>query len=75
MRNIWYYNDNSITHLDNELPEYIMIMVANKKTQSQMTDDLSLFLNHKTTTFTKWLDELIKKLESTEIPKKVIPGF
>ena len=50
-------------------------MVANKKTQSQMTDDLSLFLNHKTTTFTKWLDELIKKLESTEIPKKVIPGF
>lgn len=39
---------------DDELPDYIMVMVANKKTQKQMTDDLSLFLGGNTEKFTSW---------------------
>ena len=40
--------------IDDELPDYIMVMVANKKTQQQMTDDLSLFLATNTEKFTAW---------------------
>ncbi|ESO00782.1 hypothetical protein HELRODRAFT_82696 [Helobdella robusta] len=32
-----------------------MVMVANKKTQKQMDDDLNLFLGPNTTKFTTWL--------------------
>lgn len=39
---------------DEELPDYIMVMVANKKTPQQMTDDLSLFLGNNTVKFTAW---------------------
>uniref|UniRef100_A0A8C9QIH7 Zinc finger CCCH domain-containing protein 14 n=1 Tax=Spermophilus dauricus TaxID=99837 RepID=A0A8C9QIH7_SPEDA len=37
-----------------ELPDYIMVMVANKKSQDQMTEDLSLFLGNNTIRFTVW---------------------
>ncbi|NXO72968.1 ZC3HE protein, partial [Phainopepla nitens] len=40
--------------LDEELPDYIMVMVANKKSQEQMTEDLSLFLGNNTVRFTVW---------------------
>lgn len=40
--------------LDEELPDYIMVMVANKKTSQQMADDLSLFLGNNTIKFTAW---------------------
>ena len=40
--------------LDEELPDYIMVMVANKKNSAQMADDLSLFLGPNTTKFTTW---------------------
>ena len=39
---------------DDELPDYIMVMVANKKTKEQMTDDLNLFLGNNTEKFTTW---------------------
>ena len=39
---------------DEELPDYIMVMVANKKTSQQMGDDLSLFLGGNTIKFTVW---------------------
>lgn len=42
--------------LDDELPDYIMVMVANKKTPQQMADDLSLFLGSNTAKFTAWYD-------------------
>lgn len=42
--------------LDEELPDYIMVMVANKKTSQQMADDLSLFLGNNTIKFTTWYD-------------------
>ncbi|XP_052275626.1 uncharacterized protein LOC127874958 isoform X1 [Dreissena polymorpha] len=51
-------------YVDDELPDYIMVMVANKKTQRQMTDDLSLFLSSNTEKFTSWLHGLLKKLQS-----------
>lgn len=43
--------------LDEELPDYIMVMVANKKTSQQMADDLSLFLGNNTIKFTAWYDQ------------------
>jgi len=44
----------TICFVDDELPDYIMVMVANKKTEAQMTEDLSLFLGHHTDKFTSW---------------------
>ncbi|XP_053398627.1 uncharacterized protein LOC123523941 [Mercenaria mercenaria] len=51
-------------YVDDELPDYIMVMVANKKSQKQMTEDLSLFLGGNTDKFTIWLHGLLKKLQS-----------
>ncbi|XP_014242609.1 zinc finger CCCH domain-containing protein 14 [Cimex lectularius] len=50
-------------HIDNELPDYVMVLVANKKTQKQMEEDLLLFLGENTKLFTNWLHEVLKKLE------------
>lgn len=44
-------------NVDEELPDYIMVMVANKKTSQQMADDLSLFLGNNTIKFTAWYVE------------------
>ncbi|XP_047429183.1 zinc finger CCCH domain-containing protein 14 isoform X2 [Mugil cephalus] len=51
-------------YIDEELPDYIMVMVANKKTSEQMTDDLSLFLGNNTIKFTTWLHGVLEKLRS-----------
>lgn len=51
-------------YIDEELPDYIMVMVANKKTSQQMTDDLSLFLGNNTVKFTLWLQGVLEKLRS-----------
>ncbi|XP_069592556.1 zinc finger CCCH domain-containing protein 14 isoform X1 [Ranitomeya imitator] len=51
-------------YVDEELPDYIMVMVANKKSQDQMTDDLSLFLGNNTSRFTTWLQGVLDKLRS-----------
>ncbi|XP_075187172.1 zinc finger CCCH domain-containing protein 14 isoform X2 [Anomaloglossus baeobatrachus] len=53
-----------LQELDEELPDYIMVMVANKKSQDQMTDDLSLFLGNNTARFTTWLQGVLDKLRS-----------
>ena len=50
-------------YVDDELADYIMVMVANKKSQQSMTDDLSLFLGSNTEKFTSWLISLLKKLQ------------
>ena len=39
---------------DDELPEYIMVMIANKRTKPQMVDDLHLFLNDDAPKFVNW---------------------
>ncbi|XP_031990635.1 zinc finger CCCH domain-containing protein 14 isoform X9 [Hylobates moloch] len=51
-------------YVDEELPDYIMVMVANKKSQDQMTEDLSLFLGNNTIRFTIWLHGVLDKLRS-----------
>ncbi|KAJ8913036.1 hypothetical protein NQ315_002052 [Exocentrus adspersus] len=50
-------------YVDDELPDYIMVMVANKRTKSQMNEDLNLFLSTKTSTFVDWLHVVLKKLK------------
>lgn len=39
---------------DEELPDYIMVMLANKRSKEQMTEDLVLFLGANTALFTDW---------------------
>lgn len=53
--------------VDDELPDYIMVMVANKRTKSQMNEDLQLFLNTKTKTFVEWLQIVLKKLKQVTV--------
>ena len=48
-------------YVDDELPDYIMVMVANNRTKSQMEEDLGLFLNNNTTAFTNWLHAVLEK--------------
>ncbi|XP_071394086.1 zinc finger CCCH domain-containing protein 14 isoform X1 [Centroberyx affinis] len=54
-------------YVDEELPDYIMVMVANKKTSQQMADDLSLFLGNNTIKFTAWLHGVLEKLRSVPV--------
>ncbi|RCN50961.1 hypothetical protein ANCCAN_02974 [Ancylostoma caninum] len=51
-------------YVDDELPEYIMVMIANKKEKNQMKDDLNLFLGKCTNKFVDWLFELFERLQS-----------
>lgn len=49
--------------VDDELPEYIMILVANQRSKAQIEKDLSLFLRNDTVNFTNWLWELLNNLK------------
>ena len=49
--------------VDDELIDYIMVMAANKKEESQMARDLLPFLEEDTIKFTSWLQKVLKKLE------------
>ena len=40
--------------VDDELPEYIMVMIANKRTKEQMVSDLNLFLSDEAEKFVSW---------------------
>ena len=51
-------------HVDEELPDYILVMVANRRSKAQMCADLSLFLGSHTESFTDWLHLVFQKLES-----------
>lgn len=55
-------------YVDDELPDYIMVMIANHKTGEHMADDLRLFLNENTDGFVEWLVQVLAKL------KKVTAG-
>jgi len=41
--------------VDEELPDYIMVMVANKKEKNRMKNDLLLFLGKNSGVFVDWL--------------------
>lgn len=56
---------------DEELPDYILVMVVNKKSRQQMHEDLYLFLENCTTPFVDWLhDQVLKKLQKVTVAKK-----
>ncbi|XP_064601651.1 zinc finger CCCH domain-containing protein 14-like isoform X2 [Liolophura sinensis] len=57
-------------YVDEELPDYIMVMVANKKSQAAMTEDLNLFLGANTEKFTLWLQNLLVRLQSISVSSK-----
>lgn len=52
---------------DDELPDYVMVMVANKRTRTQMEDDLQLFLGDNTELFVNWLHQVLKKLQEVTV--------
>lgn len=54
-------------YVDDELPDYIMVMIANKRTKSQMKEDLSLFLSTETSFFVEWLHIVLKKLKQVHV--------
>ncbi|XP_034238752.1 zinc finger CCCH domain-containing protein 14 [Thrips palmi] len=54
-------------YVDDELPDYIMVMVANKRSRQQMEDDLQLFLGDSTSTFTAWLHTVLNKLQQVTV--------
>merc|ERR1712194_417745 len=64
--------------IDDDLPNYIMIMMANRKTKKEMTEALTLFLNDRTEEFTTWLYQMLdnirkrreKQKESDDKPEK-----
>lgn len=56
---------------DEELPDYILVMVVNKKSRQQMHEDLHLFLEDSTTPFVEWLhDQVLKKLQKVTVAKR-----
>ncbi|XP_030854637.1 zinc finger CCCH domain-containing protein 14 isoform X2 [Strongylocentrotus purpuratus] len=57
-------------YVDEELPDYIMVMIANKKTEEQMEDDLALFLGTNTDKFCGWLQGVLKKLQAARDEQK-----
>lgn len=55
-------------YIDDELPDYVMIMVANKRSKQQMISDLNLFLGSQTELFVTWLHEVLQKLQEVTLP-------
>ncbi|KAL3067994.1 hypothetical protein niasHT_037984 [Heterodera trifolii] len=50
--------------VDDELPDYVMIMVGNKKDKARMKSDLKLFLGEKTPDFVEWLFGFFQKVKN-----------
>ncbi|GAB0094921.1 hypothetical protein DMENIID0001_102470 [Sergentomyia squamirostris] len=63
---------NSSGYVDDELPDYVMIMVANKRSRQQMVDDLALFLGSNTEEFVNWLHQVLQKLQEVSLPPTLI---
>lgn len=55
-------------YIDDELPDYVMIMVANKRSKDQMIGDLNLFLGKSTDVFVNWLHQVLEKLQEVTLP-------
>lgn len=68
-------------YIDNELPDYIIVMLANKKSMLQVKNDLQLFLGSNTDAFTDWLqkamsvpdflDETTREMKSHSVDEKL----
>ncbi|CAD6193434.1 unnamed protein product [Caenorhabditis auriculariae] len=51
-------------YVDDELPDYIMVLIANKKDKAHMKEDLSLFIGKNTAKFVDWLFDLFDRLQN-----------
>ncbi|KPI92475.1 Zinc finger CCCH domain-containing protein 14 [Papilio xuthus] len=60
-------------YVDDELPDYVMVMVANKRTRAQMDEDLQLFLGDNTELFVNWLHQVLKKLQEVQVTTPLKP--
>ncbi|KAL3986005.1 Zinc finger C-x8-C-x5-C-x3-H type family protein [Acanthocheilonema viteae] len=58
-------------YVDEELPDYIMVMIANKKEKTQMKEDLLLFLGKNSEKFVDWLFDIFERLQSATVPSAV----
>uniref|UniRef100_A0A0R3RSR4 Zinc finger CCCH domain-containing protein 14 n=1 Tax=Elaeophora elaphi TaxID=1147741 RepID=A0A0R3RSR4_9BILA len=58
-------------YVDEELPDYIMVMIANKKEKTQMKEDLLLFLGKNSEKFVDWLFDIFERLQSASVPNAV----
>ncbi|VDO53095.1 unnamed protein product [Onchocerca flexuosa] len=58
-------------YVDEELPDYIMVMIANKKEKAQMKEDLLLFLGKNSEKFVDWLFDIFERLQSASVPNTV----
>ena len=56
-------------YVDDELPDYIMVMVANQKGPDVMKQDLGLFLNEHTEVFVDWLSKVLDRLKKVTMGK------
>ncbi|VDN90989.1 unnamed protein product [Brugia pahangi] len=54
-------------YVDEELPDYIMVMIANKKEKTQMKEDLLLFLGKNSEKFVDWLFDIFERLQSATV--------
>ena len=57
-------------YIDEELPDYILVLLANKKSQVQMCKDLRLFFGSLTETFVQWVHTRVKDLKVEEDTKQ-----
>ena len=57
-------------YIDEELPDYILVLLANKKSQIQMCKDLRLFFGSLTDTFVQWVHTRVKDLRAEEEAKQ-----
>lgn len=57
-------------YADEELSDYIMVMIANKKHKDDMKRDLNLFLAEETTSFLSWLLPFLKDFERRAADKE-----
>ena len=56
-------------YVSDELPDYIMVMLVNQRTKTQMEEDLGFFLNERATDFTNWLHDVLEKLKRVTLEK------
>lgn len=53
--------------LDDELSNYVMVMVTNRRSKAEMDRELQLFLGANTSAFTSWLQSVWMKLEQVTV--------
>jgi hypothetical protein len=51
---------------DDELPDYVMVLAANRKSKQQIKTDLQLFLGKHTDIFVSWLFDAFDRIQKSE---------